>query len=510
MSTLITDTTQIVSFGYSSGKDNLELDWKGVAKRVSLLALSIIAGCAVGFAIGNIIGAVIGGFIGFKIGTSTLLIEKARLISHENQFNPTIPAAQIYSDRAQIKVGEESLCNLLVSNNVAETLEHKKTLIKSAETSLELSPNFAGGEEFQDILNLIEEQMKKKPALRVHLIVSEDLLTKENITKIQSLDSGFTNRFKSLITKRIFCTRPFLHTEENHVKMLVVDGKYFAMGGAGVHKKMATEDSNSNNNISTTFAERFIDKAFRDTDLIGEGEVAQTMRAQFFALFRKWENRMAGIDRDRFFTIQPPTTEGLSILEGNDKLKKDVKIKFLVGGPEHREHNPITEEYAKLIQQSKKCIKIANLLFNPPKIIIDALKQKKQEGVYREGYFNGTGSNSSAHHYIYALPNRSNYHLFNKVNEYVKKETLYHKKVATFDSRYAIVGSYNLGIKSALCDDEIACVIEDEEIVKDIDEGLGVDAKVSKKYESTRLTLKQAVSAIPSQLAIAALGPYFG
>lgn len=500
----------IVGFGESTSKDHSDLDWKGRAKRCCVLALAMVLGALIGFFVGGVVGALIGGFGGLVVGMAFLAPEELRILNNENRFNPILPEAYLYHDKARIKIGQESLCDLIVSNNVSETLEYKKSLINAAEKSIEFSPNFAGGEEFQKVLDLIEARMRIKPELKAHIIMSDDLLTEDNISKLKSLEQEFGERFKSLITKRIFCTRPFLHTEENHVKMLIVDGKYFTVGGAGVHKKMATDDAECNNSSSKTLAEQFIDRAFRDTDLIGTGEVAETMRAQFFALFRKWERRMNNIDQDRFFSIDPSAIRASNPLEGNKKLRKDVKIKFFVGGPEHRERNPITEEYTKCIQQATKSVKIANLLFNPTPSIKNALNQKKQEGVIREGYFNGTGPDSSLQHNVYALPNRGNYDLFSQVYEYQKPETLYHKKTATFDSKTAIVGSYNLGIKSAYCDDEVICVIENKDAVSDIEAGLKDDRLQSEEHHTVSLALKQAAAMIPSIAASNVLGPYFG
>ncbi len=485
-------------------------DWTNLAKRVCLVALGVLVGAVAGFFTAGPVGALIGGFIGAHLTLSVVLMDEGRNLAFKNKFETVLPDAHIYQDRAQVKIGQQSTCDLLVSNDVAKTFELKKSLIESAETSIELSPNFAGGGNFEEVLGLIEKQMDKKPRLRVHIIVSEDLLSEQNISTLKRLEERFEYRFKHLVTKRIFCTKPFLHTEENHVKMLVVDGKYFAVGGAGIHKKMTREHCPDEDVPNTTFAEKFIDKAFRDTDLIGEGAVAETMRAQFFALFRKWEKRMNDIDNDRFFAVTPPPSSSEHPLQKASGLRKDVKMSFFVGGPEHREKNPITEQYEKLIRESTQSIKIANLIFNPPEQLKQALKRKKEEGIQIEGFFNGTGENSSAQHYTYALPNRSNYALLNRAHEYERTNTLYHKKVATFDNKRAIIGSYNLGIKSAFCDDEIACVIEDEGVVKDINEGLEADREASEMYEGTSLTLKTALSYFQAQLAIAAIGPYFG
>lgn len=73
-------------------------------------------------------------------------------------------------------LGQSSKVNLRLAQHVTEGLEWKKMLIQSAEKSIELSPNFAGGKDFRQVLKLIQIQMRLKPDLKVHLLCSFDLL----------------------------------------------------------------------------------------------------------------------------------------------------------------------------------------------------------------------------------------------------------------------------------------------------------------------------------------------
>lgn len=418
-----------------------------------------------------------------------------------------------HTDKSVPGLGEWSTgTDVIISNHTEETFELKKAIIQSAKKSIELSPNFAGGVKYRELLDLIDKQMDREKELYVHIIMSEDLLEPADKDMLHTLRVKHTSRFHYLITSRQLLLTPEMHTEENHVKMLVVDGKYFVSGGSGVHDKMVREELPEDLKTQPeSVASGLIDKCFRDTDVIGRGDLAQLIRQQFFQLHRIWEFRTTTQDFDRY----RPTDDSLTVckmVDEHEKLRKRVKAKFIVGGPEHRHRNPIALQYAAQITNANRTIKIANLLFNPPAVIKNALRLKQESGIKVVGYFNGTSGKSSAAHYIYALPNRLNYDLLTGAYEYRGVDQLYHKKVALFDDQIAIVGTYNLGIKSADCDYECVFVIDDTQVAADIAEGLNQDAAKSKLLENENLAMVQ--QGIGHQfkgwVVSGALGNFFG
>ncbi len=407
------------------------------------------------------------------------------------------------------KLGEYTKVDLRVSNHATESYEWKKALISSAQQSIELSANFAGGEKFREVLQLIEKQMTTYPDLKCHLILSPDLLEKQDREYLEKLKQFYPN-FHCLITDRIYTASPEILSEENHVKMLLVDGQYFVMGGTGIGEKMAREEVLSTESNNESISSRLIDKAFRDTDIIGCGDVAQTMRNQFFNLYRIWEHRMTGADTDHYFANDSQKVGRCELFHSEEGLIKDSSLKYIVSGPEHRQKNPISSEIAELARGAEKDIKIANLFFNPDVIVSDALKEAKVKNVTVQGFLNGVSKNASSLHYLYALPNRYNYTLLTEAFEYQKKDQLYHKKVMTVDSRYAVVGSFNLGVKSAKCDYENVCVINDERVTKLMNAALEEDAKASKKLVGAELIAKKRWCHIPSLLTIKLFGSLCG
>lgn len=424
------------------------------------------------------------------------LFHKHRLHFAPVQGNPTGPGLGVYVPT-----------DVVISNQVEETLKWKKELIQFAEQSIELSANFAGGQVFRDVLDDIEQRMKAKPLLQVHLILSPDLLEPADKQMLNLLQSKYPN-FHCLITQRIY--KKSLCSQENHVKILIVDEKYFVTGGTGIHEKMTREVVPPGlASGPVPLGAKLIDKGFRDTDLIGCGDVTKTMRTQFFNLFRIWEHKMTGKARSRYFGMDASANVADFTAFNNDTNRmQQVRLKFIVSGPEHQK-NPIVEEYSRLISTAKTTIKIGSLIFNPAAKIRKSLKGRIKANVTIKGCFNGT--KKAFAHYIYAFPNRGNYNLLTHAYEYQEPDQLYHKKVMVVDTQTAVVGTANLGIKSAKHDYEAIVVMDDARVAGIVDNALDVDmTNRSKEYTGPTLKSKRAKNWLMSRLTIFTLGHYFG
>ena len=211
-----------------------------LANKAGTVALCILAGATVGTIVGGIPGTVVGAAIGCIVGLLYLLVDLVFKKVFSSSHYQTVLSDPPVQDPTHPKIGRYTHAYLLVSNVSDESFEWKKELIRNAESSIELSGNFAGGQPFQEVLALIETRMREKPNLRVHLILSRDLLENPDIEKLRELAKS--PNFSYLITDRIYTPLPTPHSEENHVKMLVVDGKYFVVGGSGIHPKLVREE----------------------------------------------------------------------------------------------------------------------------------------------------------------------------------------------------------------------------------------------------------------------------
>ncbi len=205
----------------------------------------------------------------------------------------------------------------------------------------------------------------------------------------------------------------------------------------------------------------------------------------------QWEQRTKGLNQSRYFPVEGVKGVNLEFKQP-EGLFKNVKVRFFVGGPEHRGNNPITNECVKLIKSANKSIMFGNSQFNPDKKILKALKQKK---IKVTGIFN-----KNVQKLFLVYPSRVNYKYLNKIYEYDRGPTLYHKKILVIDNKKAMIGSYNFSQKSAHYDNEIALEIEDEQFTGVLKNALNEDIKNSKEYKYSREDVLSKIKALVGSL----------
>lgn len=495
------------SFGQKTAKDKEGLT--SLIVKVAACAVVIAASAFVGFLVGGLPGAVIGAAIAVKVLSTTAIVKS--IIDSLTDFRLAKEIPQTPHPEGASKPGKYAQAAIRLTKSADETLAWKKELLSQAEESIEISGNYAGGTDFREVLDLIDTRMKQKERLKTHLLVSLPLLEDEDKVAIERLKTAYGTRFEVLITDASFHfdvgTMPY--SEENHVKMVVVDGKYFVAGGSGIHPRLCHEKIDEKGpKENPTMAAKFLEPTSRDTDIVGESmKIAQGMRHEFFNLWHLWEIRTLDNDpKSRYFPLTGVKghSEKFSSAEG---LYKDVRMKYLVGGPEHRGNNAIVKAYAKRIGKAKEKIALASLLFNPSKKIQKALQTARQNNptMKMTAYLNGRCDSTFLRQLLLFAAKR-HYPLMDEIYEYGQPDQLYHKKVATFDKSHMIIGSFNLGKKSAEFDHEIAFVIKDARLVANCELDLKEDAtrsRLLKREEiatvSPFMTVVGHVSAILSE-----------
>ena len=432
--------------------------WKKVAKRILFYTLCIATG----------------------VGIIPLAIFLIRKYAFHYSLKRSLDGESL-PPLSEPRVGKYYKADLCLAKTADEGYTWKKTFIRSAESSIELSVNYAGGKEFQKTLRLIEERLQKKERLRVHLLLNPEFLEPEDETKLAFLQETYKDRFTYLIrpTQVYFSRGP--HTEENHVKMLVVDEKYFVSGGTSIQPRLSRETQGGRPDVKTPKAvfSRTLDPSSRDNDIVGESEdVAKVMRRQFFNLFQISQRRVLNQPtKSRFFPFEG--TKGKCLAFDKSGPIRGAKMKVIVGGPEHWRDNPITKQYVKRINKAKQSIDLASLEFWPHKTIREALKNKKAIPIRL--HLGGTADKSSSGRCMQIYRSRVYYEIPTKVYEYQVKKQMYHKKIAVFDDTHTIIGSYNLGKKSALYDQEMICVVKDKRVAQAVKEVLTEDEKRSRE-----------------------------
>ncbi len=360
-----------------------------------------------------------------------------------------------------------------LSQSGQESIEWKLDLLKNARQSIELSGNFCGGEAFQKALKNIEFALWTQSELKVHIISSKDLLEKEDRAMLESLKAHFPDRFHYLLTGRHAIFFPRFHSVENHTKLLVVDENYFVLGGTGLQQAFCCKGDGTDSppaEEKKDFLDGIISKYWRDTDLLGQGPLAKTMRQEFFKLWALW-SRQSKSDQEKegcYFPIK--AYRGLHYfapLQENARKVENIPLKFLVSSPQAAE-NAISNEYASLLEKADKysTISIGNLLFNPPPSVYNNFLKAAKKGCKLDILTNGIHEKCALLSHFYLWPNRLHYYPFfeqslsgNNVRifEYRTPWTLYHKKAMVVDNE-TLLGSYNLGWKSHYSDHEIAVV----------------------------------------------------
>ncbi|MCH9609345.1 MAG: Cardiolipin synthase [Chlamydiales bacterium] len=360
---------------------------------------------------------------------------------------------------------------LIICEKREEFIDYTIEMIEKAQQSIEFSSCFSGGALFQNYLDRIERQMKKHRSLQVYFLLSATHFEKEDADLLLRLEKEYKRQFHLVRSGSVVDFSQDLNLIDNHIKVLIVDERYFTIGSTKYDESISC-----------------------DQDIIGKSPIiAKEMRQKFHTLFAFWTD----FEKKKRFTSKNPLfyEEKSAYKEINPYKRPFVKrfeeastplivdtseIKLLAGGP-FSKPNPITEEYCRLIERAEKEILIGNLHFYPTSPIFDALKNAANRGVEITILTNGMNRSSPLCTTHFCWANRINYlpilmgrsyliwekkkcegdlpqkgHIY----EYFAKQCLYRKKIMLVDQKELLIGSYNLGTRSATEDFEMVIVID--------------------------------------------------
>ncbi len=378
--------------------------------------------------------------------------------------------------------------SILITDHGRESIDWKLHLLKNAKDSIEFSGNFCGGEIFRMALDNIRFALEHSPSLRVRILLSEDNLEKLDCAQLKELARNFPDRFNYLITKRMFRFFPF-SIFENHVKMLVVDEKYYVVGGTNFYTGVNTRGDGADIPTMkswTTLAGLAMSSYYRDFDLVGRGHMAgQNLRKEFYQLFEKWHRNMRRKNEKvvSYFPIKRANFD-IKEFDTNPRLIHDVALKVLRSDP-GRKRNIISEQLVKLIHSLNRTqrIFIGNFFFNLSDQMFVALSKAVDRHIEVKVITNGMLKTSPKSSYVFCHPHRMMTWALtrNKFQgyEFAVPETTYHTKAIVIGDS-ALVGSYNLGYRSEFFDDEIGLLIESPACSKAIEDRLMRDIPLSR------------------------------
>src|ERR1700722_7165263 len=257
--------------------------------------------------------------------------------------------------------GDEEQSTIIVTENGLEMFRWDLDFVQEAKQSIEISAVFLGGKVAQDLLHTIEKRFEKVPQLQVFILTAPILLEPEDWQMIHHLKEKYPNNFHIEMVASIPILWPDISAIDNHIKMFVVDEKYFSMGGTNLDECMVTEGiwTPARSANKDPLVVNNLPAAMRDQDIVGRGSLAKELRVAFHKHYALWEHyNTTGIfeknphkfERSSHYckVTQHPFIEKFETSERKRDLQPS-QIKMTLGGP-HQQHNEISQEYIRLIQ----------------------------------------------------------------------------------------------------------------------------------------------------------------
>jgi len=402
---------------------------------------------------------------------------------------------------------------LIVCENGLEMFNWDLEFIRHAEHSIEALVCFFGGETAQTLLAEIETRIKEVPQLQVHMLASPVFLQASDLELLNRLQSQYPHNFHLEYHTQIVKLFPDLTTIDNHVKLVIIDEECFSVGGTNFEEHHCGVGTFTLPGKKETCAvDQLLPTSMRDQDVVGKGPLAVQLRKIFFHLYAIWEEYNQTCifqeDPDQFQgrTRYNPLSEKNICLPQFDHSKRlrtlgHHQINYFLGGP-HQNQNAIAEEYIRLIREAKEEIILAHLYFFPTDPIFEALIDAVNRGVKLTLITNGLDDQSCGGAGLFIWANRmcyvpmfygKTYHLCQasdaylaplkntSIYEYCVPNVILHKKMMLVDNRFFVVGSFNLGMKSAYGDYELILSIDSEKVARDVLKVLQADLMHSRQ-----------------------------
>ncbi|MCH9625515.1 MAG: Cardiolipin synthase [Chlamydiales bacterium] len=401
----------------------------------------------------------------------------------------------------------------IVCDNGLEMFEWDIDALRQATEFVEISACLFGGEIARRLLSEIEARITKVPNLQVYILTTPILLEEDDKRMIDRLLTKYPHNFHLEHASSIVLLWPDISGVDNHIKMFVVDEKYFSVGGTNLDESQCSVGTftPSRENKKTSIVTQGLPAAMRDQDIVGRGTFAKQLRETFYKAYSIWENyNKTGIleknpekfkDNPHFKPLSADPVVQRFELSDRKKEINDSNIKLVLGGP-YQNQNAITAEYVRLIDSAKEEIDIANLYFCPVEPIFKALLRAVNRGVHLKVITNGLTDIAPDYSQFFCWANRMSYvpmfygdtfHFWDvwsvankavkntEISEYYVKNVLLHKKMMLIDGKKAVVGSYNLGTRSDMGDYELIVVIDSAEITGDLKDVFNKDLTFSRR-----------------------------
>ena len=407
-----------------------------------------------------------------------------------------------------------------LTKDADETTEWKSLLIQQANTSLEISTGYCLGLVFENLLREVHRKLESNSTIKVHMHLFQILgfINENNIGYLEALKSLYAGRFYYVITtdSEVLKQEGKAYVSENHTKLIIVDEKYYLLGGTNLVDPLSSKDTDKYP-IAHHLAGKFFPRASYDMDAIIRGPMAKKLRKEFFNLLALHDSGES-IQNDTgeyypnttaYYPVKEEDKVCIAHFDQNSDTAHDIKAFAVIAGPRMQLHT-IGNMYEQTIKNAKHSIDIGNMYFFPRKTIYEELMNAVNRNVALSVVTNGLREDSSLNNIsidMYGYINRLNYfpimagrhysmwEMFSSYNadkgntevyELKLPSILYHKKVMTVDGRYSLIGSYNLGMKSEDAAFEVATIIDSPIIAAQMKAVLVDDQNHSEKISFKR------------------------
>jgi cardiolipin synthase len=236
----------------------------------------------------------------------------------------------------------------------------------------------------------------------------------------------------------VFKTRNFYFGRRMHHKVVVVDGTHALVGGV---------------NISDKYNDIGDDPAWLDWAVLMEGEVAMELKkscARLFTSSKIKALRLINTDNCR----QSVMEKCLIRVRRNDWVQRKTQI---------------SSSYFEMLRSATKQVTIMSSYFIPGYLFRKQLARASKRGVGITLILAGSSDVKVAKHaerYIYRFLLR------NKIRIFEYQPSVLHAKLATYDRKWATVGSYNVNNISAFASIELNVDLMDEEFASNMEDQL--------------------------------------
>lgn len=418
---------------------------------------------------------------------------------------------------------DPEVSSLVLCDNSVESYELLLELLKKANWSIEMSLCMTGGDIFQNIIYTTKQRMLEQKNLKVYVMLEPIFLDQKDKDLFDQMQQEFSDRFFVSLTDFAPTNLPYTNVYQRHTKFVVVDQKYFVLGGTNFEDLMCTPGDCIPEDIKAPRRYMLVNRplAFRDQDIVVCSErIAKELRKEFYCSFKLWKyfslthvflrDPNYFIDDNPFFEKEGNSSCVVENFHNHPDMVvvPDEALEIVFSGPQYEENqSPITNKYIELINKAEEEVLIANLYFVPPANLLDSLVNKAKSTVKLELIGNGANDKSPSLVEVYCWGNRYNYMIllfgrafylwekslakslaksldYNKnINfyEYYIEDTQLHKKVMIVDEKTFVIGSYNFCLKSNNIDQEVVLVINSSELAKKAKKIFEKDKSLSQK-----------------------------